>query len=79
MGWEKNLSVVLCLWQTVDCKKYTGSATSNARIWLSDIKLALELIHSHPLTWHLVAYMMLRDRALEELEKARAENSIPFN
>jgi hypothetical protein len=29
-GWEKNLSVVLCLWQAVDCKKYTGSATSRS-------------------------------------------------
>jgi hypothetical protein len=76
-GWEKNLSVVLRLWQTVNCKKYTGSATSDAWIWLSDVKLALELIHAHPLTWHSVACTMLRDRALEELNEAKAENLIP--
>jgi hypothetical protein len=78
-GWEKNLSVVLRLWQTVDCKKYTGSATSDARIWLSDVELALELIHTHPLTWHLVACTMLRDCALGELKKAKAENVILSN
>jgi hypothetical protein len=76
-GWEKNLSVVLRLWQTVDCKKYTGLATSDARIWLSDVELSLELIHAHPSTWHSVACTMLRKRALKELKKAKAENAIP--
>lgn len=78
-GWEKNLSVVLRLSQTVDCKKYTGLATSNVRIWLSNVELALELIHAHPSTWHLVACTMLHDRALEELKKAKAKNAIPSN
>jgi hypothetical protein len=44
---------------------------------LADIELALEMIRAHPSLWHIVAFNMLRNRALEELKKAKSEGTVP--
>ncbi|WAQ84715.1 hypothetical protein PtA15_5A288 [Puccinia triticina] len=78
-GWERSLSTVLKIWFSQKQAKYTGSIHSDARVWLSDLQLSLEMIHAHPLLWHTVGFNMLDGWALDKLKVAREDNNEPQN
>ncbi|POW12635.1 hypothetical protein PSTT_04203 [Puccinia striiformis] len=71
-GWERNLSVVLCIWGTaVKCLTY------NAARWLIEIEMMLEVIHAHPDTCHSMACTMLHDRAKDDFRLAKTNGTVP--